>query len=63
MFDLAGKFPHLRNPTAEREGEGGGGRGEGEGECGFFFLCVESDQKRKIFQLQFVLCFVYVLEF
>lgn len=24
MFDLAGKFPHLRNPTAEREGEGGG---------------------------------------
>jgi hypothetical protein len=56
MFDLAGKFPHLRNPTEERE------RGEGESECGFFF-CVESDQKRKIFQLQFVLCFVYVLEF
>jgi len=32
MFDLAGKFPHLRNPTAEREGGGGGGGW-------FFFVC------------------------
>lgn len=37
MFDLAGKFPHLRNPTAEREGEGGGGRGRGSV---VFFFCV-----------------------
>jgi hypothetical protein len=35
MFDLAGKFPHLRNPTAEREGEGGGGGGV----WFFFFVC------------------------
>lgn len=56
MFDLAGKFPHLGNPNAER-----GERVRLMNE--WVFLCVESDQKRRIFRPQFVFCFVFYTEF